>query len=281
MIKITTKQTHCDEKLLGNAVAMGKNGRAGGFGFRGMRFPARHAFTLIELLVVIAIIAILAAMILPVLGRAKQTSLRIACSNNLRQLGLAAQVYLGDSQNIYPPRSNTDRWPDKFYDSYGHKVQILLCPSETTNAPLTVGSSPSNNVADASSRSYLINGWNDYFQSVLSPSDWASYQGGTYPQGLKQSVIMQPTQIILLGEKSSQAGDFYTDLADGDDIDQVVNESRHDANGADAINGMGSGGSNYAMADGSAQYIKFPFSLNPLNLWAIGTNQTIYAITSL
>jgi prepilin-type processing-associated H-X9-DG protein len=36
---------------------------------------------------------------------------------------------------------------------------------------------------------------------------------------------------------------------------------------------MGSGGSNYAMCDGSGQFIKFPFSLTPLNLWATGTNQ--------
>jgi prepilin-type N-terminal cleavage/methylation domain-containing protein len=242
--------------------------------------PARKAranlcaFTLIELLVVIAIIAILAAMILPVLGRAKQTSQRIACLDNLKQLGLAAEVYVDDNQGFYPPRSYLDRWPDKFYDSYGHKVQILLCPSEMTNAPLTVGSSPSNNVADASSRSYLINGWNDYFNAVLDADDFNnSYMQGTFPTGMRQTNLRQPSGEILLGEKSSQHGDFYADLLDGDDIDSVVNESRHDSNGNDNLNGMGSGGSNYAMCDGSGQFIKFPFSLTPLNLWATGTNQ--------
>lgn len=235
------------------------------------------AFTLIELLVVIAIIAILAAMILPVLSKAKATSLRIACLDNLKQLGMAAQLYVDDNHGYFPPRLDADRWPDKFYDSYGRKLQILLCPSETTTPVSVGGGSSSNNVADSSPRSYLINGWNDYFYDTLSPSDFNSYMNGTYPQGLRQSIIMQPTSVILLSEKVATAGDFYADLLNGDDIDQTVNESRHDANGLDSTIGMGSGGSNFAMSDGSATFIKFPFSLDPLNLWAIGySNQVVY-----
>jgi prepilin-type N-terminal cleavage/methylation domain-containing protein len=104
------------------------------------RHPApdtRPAFTLVELLVVIAIIALLAALLLPALGRAKEAGRGAACLGNLRQMGVALQIYIQENNNRLPfmrdqslTGTNDLPGPDLVLSHHLGNLNVLKCPSD-------------------------------------------------------------------------------------------------------------------------------------------------------
>lgn len=124
---------------------------------RSQLFVRPHGFTLIELLVVIAIIAILAAILMPVLNRAKARAQTAFCLNNMKQLQITYLMYVHDNNDTLPycalggfwgtvPSwiTNGNEQANILLDGirygalyqYNQNVKIYVCPANTKNNKL-------------------------------------------------------------------------------------------------------------------------------------------------
>jgi len=165
----------------------------------------RSGFTLIELLVVIAIIAILAALLFPVMLRAKKTSQTSACFGNIKQLGAASVMYADDNNGGLLPTvrerngdkptylANYRTWRALLW-RYVKNTSVYVCPAMPTEARLWCGRSdvsydevqvPVNDVP----ATYAINNC-----VSANDSDWQGYYS------YKISQYSRPSRILFLTE---------------------------------------------------------------------------------
>ena len=185
----------------------------------------RRGFTLLELLAVIATIAILAALLLPVLSRAKIKAQRTACLSNLHQLGLAWVLYYTDNADLLVesyPINNPYVWvqgdmtkPDEAANAdlieqgklyhYEQSVSAYHCPADRSN--VTAGGATVPRV-----RSYSMNSFMGGRDPGLGPIP-ASAEGYV-PYYAKNSDLRRPSELWVLvdeDERSINDGFFVTD----------------------------------------------------------------------
>ena len=135
-------------------------------------------------------------------------------------------------------------------------MRILICPTDRSDVAPSIVTN-----ADLALRSYIINGWNDCFQVEMGGS---FSMAAIISKAMSEQMIKLPSETIIFGEKETSSGHYYMDMLEGVGNDFTeVEQSRH---GAAA---KSSGGSNFAFADGSARYLRFGMSLDPLNLWFV------------
>jgi prepilin-type N-terminal cleavage/methylation domain-containing protein/prepilin-type processing-associated H-X9-DG protein len=162
----------------------------------------QRGFTLIELLVVIAIIAILAAILMPVFSQAREKARQASCSSNLKQMGLAIQMYVQDYE-AYPAFSfnrvgGVERWHDVL-QSYAKGTGIFVCPnlSLSQTAFQLTGSQRGRNVSYGYNYQYLGN-------------SRPAAQGGNMP--VPDAAIQVPAQTIAIADSDGTGGYYANPL---------------------------------------------------------------------
>jgi prepilin-type N-terminal cleavage/methylation domain-containing protein/prepilin-type processing-associated H-X9-DG protein len=205
----------------------------------------KKGFTLVELLVTVVVVTLLSGLILSVFGRARNASRRVACSSNLRQIGMAYQMYVQDARDKFPPFIfSTDEncgWADIIYP-YTRSIDVFHCPS-FEYGEFRKGCPPSE---DTSNENFPINTWDGSYD--------LNYFAG--PHGRSATYIHEPASTILICDGTGRKV-FFAEDGGGDHInrrDFTVLGDRHN-NGVNAY-----------FADGHVKWMKND-SLVDANLW--------------
>jgi prepilin-type processing-associated H-X9-DG protein len=239
------------------------------------------------LLVVIAIIAILAAMLLPALAKAKLKAQNTVCLSNLKQWGLADNMYLDDSNMTFPyPRFQANVPADQDNPTWlviagyhnmgqGDDVYFNCLPPYVANKPLWVwGSNPSSISAFFNSKSiftcptalaqgidpgdafantgYMIPGQRPLFSYGMNSKSLANEQINNVNAILKVPMVVHPSNFVLFSDGRYRTSEtpYY-----GSTANQTIVGTPH--NYTTRFSSRHNKGGNITFSDGHAAYYKY------------------------
>jgi prepilin-type processing-associated H-X9-DG protein len=228
---------------------------------------------LIELLVVISIIAILAAMLLPVLAKAKAKAAQANCYSNLRQLGLGMMLYLDNHAGIFPGCASRNTYGFHVEDWIYWRLNLPAYPVQDSLIAAGLSGVNSNLFRCSLDRidkdrlantdgngpyiySYTVTSYN--VQDGRSPGMTSIDDGVWHP--FRQSSIRNPAKKILLAEEQ----DSYVPGDMSDPTAPIVNDGRWVPN-SDVITSRHNDRGDVGFADGHVAAVPWTFGLDKAN----------------
>ena len=191
---------------------------------------------------VIAIIALLAAILFPVFAQAREKARAASCASNLRQIGLAANMYFDDNDDrLFFHHAGLEEitWSSRLAP-YTRNQQIYVCPSDPTTALMNPNS------REVYRPSYLVNA---YFTHNFPPDSHEAWPLPYNQYGRDDPRMVSSAETILFCESGIRAQGHNQDDYDAwnglSNVEPLFNTTRH------------SGGTHYAFVDGHVAWRKY------------------------